>query len=108
MGPYPEQKRLYIDRSPIHFTDRLSCPLIIFQGLDDKVVPPTQAEAMVKALDQEGLPYAYVTFEGEGHGFGRSESIIKAMEAELYFYSQIMGFKLATPVDKISIHNQDS
>jgi dipeptidyl aminopeptidase/acylaminoacyl peptidase len=103
VGPYPEQKRLYVDRSPIHFTDRLSCPIIILQGLDDKVVPPSQAEVMVAALEEKGLPYAYVTFEGESHGFARSETIVRAMQAELYFYSHILGFDLAEPVPEIQI-----
>jgi dipeptidyl aminopeptidase/acylaminoacyl peptidase len=108
VGPYPEQKRLYIERSPIHFTDRLSCPIIIFQGLDDKVVPPSQAEVMVTALEEKGLPYAYVTFEGESHGFSRFETIVRAMEAELYFYSQILGFDLAQAINSIPIANRNN
>jgi dipeptidyl aminopeptidase/acylaminoacyl peptidase len=107
VGPYPEQKRLYHERSPLHFTDRLSCPLILLQGLDDQVVPPSQAEAMAAALDQKGLPYAYVTFEGEGHGFSRAETIVKAMQAELYFYSQILKFELAEPLAEIEIENHN-
>lgn len=105
VGPYPEQKRLYHERSPIHFTDRLSCPIILFQGLDDKVVPPAQAEMMVEALKAKGLPYGYITFEGESHGFSRFETIVTAMQAELYFYSQILGFELAEPLPAIPIPN---
>lgn len=108
VGPYPEQKRLYHERSPIYFTDRLSCPIILLQGLEDLVVPPSQAEAMAAALDEKGLPYAYITFAGEGHGFSRFETIVKAMQAELYFYSQILNFELAEPLAKIDIVNLDA
>src|SRR5262249_49012276 len=75
VGPYPDRKDLYLQRSPIHFTDRLSCPIILFQGLDDKVVPPNQAEMMVQALRAKGLPVAYIPFQGEGHGFRKAENI---------------------------------
>src|SRR5262249_57079151 len=64
VGPYPGRRDRYRERSPIHFTDRLSCPLILFQGLDDKVVPPNQAEPMADALRTKGLPAAYVPFDG--------------------------------------------
>ncbi len=105
IGPYPERRDLYHDRSPIHFTDRLSCPVIFFQGLDDKVVLPDQAELMVKALRAKGLRVAYVPFEGEGHGFRRAENIKRALDAELYFYSKVFGFELADPVEPIPIEN---
>lgn len=105
IGPYPERKDLYFERSPIHFTDRLSCPLIFFQGLEDKVVPPNQAEMMVDALRQKGLPVAYVAFEGEQHGFRRAENIKRALDGELYFYSKVFGFKLAEPVEPVTIEN---
>ena len=71
IGPYPKEAARYRERSPIHHTDRLSCPLIILQGLEDKVVPPSQAEAMVEALRAKGLPFAYLAYEGEQHGFRR-------------------------------------
>ena len=93
VGPYPECVDLYRERSPIHFTDRLSCPVIFFQGLEDKVVPPNQAEAMVEALARRGIRHAHVTFAGEQHGFRRAENIQTALEGELYFYSQIFGFE---------------
>jgi dienelactone hydrolase len=93
VGPYPEARELYRARSPIHFPERLSCPVIFFQGLEDRVVPPAQAEAMVDALAKLGIPHAYVPFEGEQHGFRRAENIRKALEGELYFYSQIFGFE---------------
>lgn len=105
VGPYPERRDLYYARSPIHFTERLSCPLIIFQGLEDKVVPPNQAEMMVAALRAKGLPVAYVPFAGEQHGFRRAENIKRALDAELYFYSRIFGFSLADPVEPVPIEN---
>jgi dipeptidyl aminopeptidase/acylaminoacyl peptidase len=105
VGPYPERRDLYRARSPIHFTDRLSCPVIFFQGLDDKVVPPNQAEAMVGALRAKKLPVAYVPFEGEQHGFRRAETIRRALEAELYFYSRVFAFPLADPVEPVRIEN---
>ena len=95
IGPYPERRDLYIERSPIHFTDRLSCPMILFQGLEDKVVPPNQAEKMVEAVRAKKLPVAYLTFEGEQHGFRKAENIKRVLEAELYFYSKVFGFELA-------------
>lgn len=105
IGPYPEAAELYRRRSPIHYSDRLSCPVILLQGLEDAVVPPAQAERMARALEVKGIPYAYLTFEGEQHGFRKASSIRRALEAELYFYGRIMGFDLADPVDPVPIHN---
>ena len=105
IGPYPERRDLYVERSPIHFTDRLSCPLILFQGLEDKVVPPRQAEAMFAALRAKGVPVAYVAFEGEQHGFRRAENIRRALDAELYFYGKVFGFPLSDPVEPVPIEN---
>ncbi len=105
IGPYPERKDLYVERSPIHFTDQLSCPVIFFQGLEDKVVPPNQAEMMVEALRQKKLPVAYVTFEGEQHGFRQAKNIKRSLDGELYFYSQIFGFDLADEVEPVEIEN---
>ena len=105
IGPYPEKRSLYWERSPIHFADRISCPMIIFQGLEDKIVTPSQAELMVQALRAKGLPYAYMTFEGEQHGFRRKENIKCARDAELYFYSKIFRFELADPVEPVKIEN---
>ncbi|MGE0683605.1 MAG: prolyl oligopeptidase family serine peptidase [Candidatus Binatia bacterium] len=105
VGPYPARQDLYRERSPIHFTDRLSCPVIFFQGLEDKVVPPNQAAMMVAALRAKGLPVAYVPFEGEQHGFRRAENIKRALDAELYFYSRVFGFSLADPVEPVKIEN---
>lgn len=92
VGAYPEQQGLYRERSPIHFVAQLSCPVIFFQGLDDKVVPPGQAETMVAALRAKGVPVAYLAFEGEGHGFQRAETIKRCLEAELTFYARLFGF----------------
>jgi len=108
IGPYPERKDLYQARSPIHFTDRLSCPVIFFQGLEDKVVPPNQAEMMVAALKAKGLPVAYVPFEGEQHGFRRAENIKRALDGEFYFYSQVFGFQPAETLEPVLIENLSS
>ena len=91
IGPYPAAREVYVARSPIHFTDRLSCPIILFQGLDDKVVPPNQSEMMAAALRKKGLKVKYVTFEGEQHGFRKAENIIRALEEELAFYRDVFG-----------------
>ena len=105
VGPYPERKDLYEARSPIHNVERLACPVIFFQGLEDKVVPPNQAEAMVEALRSKGLPVAYIAFAGEQHGFRRAETIIRAREAELYFYGKVFGFKPADEIEPVPIEN---
>lgn len=105
VGPFPARRDLYYARSAINFTDRLSCPVILLQGLEDKIVPPNQAEMMVEALRKKGLPVAYVAFEGEQHGFRKAENIARALEAELYFYSRVFGFPLADPVAPIEIEN---
>lgn len=103
IGPYPERRDLYYERSPVHFADRISCPMILFQGLEDKIVPPSQAELMVKALRAKKLPYAYLAFDGEQHGFRRKENIKRSLEAELYFYSKIFGFELPDKVESVDI-----
>jgi dipeptidyl aminopeptidase/acylaminoacyl peptidase len=103
IGPWPEAEPLYRERSPIHHTHRLSCPVILFQGLEDEVVPPAQAEAMAAALDAKGIPHAYLPFGGEQHGLRQAAHIRRALEAELYFYSRVFGFDLADPVDPVPI-----
>jgi dipeptidyl aminopeptidase/acylaminoacyl peptidase len=105
IGPYPEARDLYKQRSPIHFIDRISCPLILFQGLEDKVVPPQQAVTMFEALQAKGLPVAYIPFEGEQHGFRRAENIIRSLEAEFYFYSRVFGFTPADSIEPVEILN---
>jgi dipeptidyl aminopeptidase/acylaminoacyl peptidase len=94
IAPPPERERLYAERSPALHADRLSCPVIFFQGLDDKVVLPAQSEVMVEALKARGIPVVYLAFEGEGHGFRRKETIQRTLEAELGFYAQVFGFDL--------------
>ena len=105
IGPYPERLDLYNERSPIHFTDRLSCPLILFQGLEDKIVPPDQAEKMFDAVRAKGIPTAYLAFEGEQHGFRRAENIKRTLEGELYFYSRVFGFEAAGDLEPVDIVN---
>jgi dipeptidyl aminopeptidase/acylaminoacyl peptidase len=92
VGPYPERRDLYRARSPVHHVDRLARPVAFFQGLDDRVVPPSQAEALVAALAARGIPHAYVAFPGEQHGFRRAENIRTALDGELFFYAQVFGF----------------
>ena len=105
IGPYPAERDIYTQRSPIHYVDDITCPVILFQGLEDEIVPPSQAEAMVEAVKRKGIPVAYVPFEGEQHGFRKAESIEAALHSELYFYSQVFGFELAEQVDPVLIHN---
>jgi dipeptidyl aminopeptidase/acylaminoacyl peptidase len=103
VGPYPERADLYRERSPIHHVEQLRSPVILFQGLDDEVVPPNQAETMVAALERNGVPHAYLPFAGEAHGFRRSETNIRCLEAELYFYGRIMGFEPAGDPEPVEI-----
>jgi dipeptidyl aminopeptidase/acylaminoacyl peptidase len=90
IGPYPEFADTYRERSPIHHADNLNCPVILFQGMDDKVVLPSQSETFVAALERNGIHHKYVTFEGEGHGFRRSKNIETAIEEELSFYREVL------------------
>jgi dipeptidyl aminopeptidase/acylaminoacyl peptidase len=105
VAPYPERADLYRERSPIHHTNMLSAPVIFFQGLEDKIVPPNQAEMMVNALRAKGLPVSYITFEGEQHGFRQAANIKRALDGELYFYSRVFGFELADAVEPVPIEN---
>ena len=105
VGPYPEREDVYLARSPIHFVERITRPVIFFQGLEDRVVPPNQAELMVQALKRQGIPVSYVPFEGEQHGFRQATNIIRSLEAELYFYSRVFGIVLAQPVEPVEIYN---
>jgi dipeptidyl aminopeptidase/acylaminoacyl peptidase len=105
IGAYPERADLYRARSPINFVDRLERPLILLQGLDDEVVPPSQAEAMVEVLERKGIPYAYLPFEGEGHGFRKLENIRRALEAELGFMGRVFGFEPADELSPVEIAN---
>jgi dipeptidyl aminopeptidase/acylaminoacyl peptidase len=103
IGPYPEEAELYHERSPIHFADRLRVPVVLFQGLEDEVVPPAQAEEMVEALKQNGVTHAYLAFEGEQHGFRKAETVIRCLEAELSFYAQVFGFEPADEIEPIEL-----
>jgi dipeptidyl aminopeptidase/acylaminoacyl peptidase len=105
VAPYPAAKDIYRERSPIHAIDRLACPLILFQGLDDKIVPPNQSQMMADAVRKKGLPVAYLAFEGEQHGFRKAETIIRCLEAELYFYGAIFGFAPADRIPPVPIDN---
>jgi dipeptidyl aminopeptidase/acylaminoacyl peptidase len=105
VGPWPEASDVYRQRSPLHHAEGLDCPVIVFQGLDDRVVPPAQAEVLVSALRAKGLPVAYLTFAGEQHGFRRAESIRRVAEAELSFYGQVLGFTPAGAVPTVEIEN---
>jgi dipeptidyl aminopeptidase/acylaminoacyl peptidase len=105
IGKWPEAAERYRERSPIHHVDKLNCPVIFFQGLEDKVVPPNQAEAMVAALREKGIPVAYQPFEGEGHGFRRADNVKRALEGELFFYGQVFGFAPADKIEPVEILN---
>jgi dipeptidyl aminopeptidase/acylaminoacyl peptidase len=105
VAPYPEGREVYLERSPIYAVDRLSCPLILFQGLEDKVVPPNQAQMMYDAVNEKGLPVALVMFEGEQHGFRRAENIRRALDGELYFLSRVFGFEVPEAVEPVEIAN---
>ena len=105
VGPWPEAGDVYRARSPIHHVDRLSCPIIFFQGLEDRVVPPNQAELMVEALRRKGLPVAYLTFPGEQHGFRKAETIQTVLRAELAFYGRVFGFEPADGLPGLAIDN---
>jgi len=105
VAPYQERPERYRERSPIRFLDRLSCPVIVFQGLEDRIVPPNQSELIVDALRKKGLPVAYLSFAGEQHGFRQAATIQRCLEAELSFYAQVFGFRLGDPVEPVSIEN---
>jgi dipeptidyl aminopeptidase/acylaminoacyl peptidase len=99
VGPLPEAAERYRDRSPLHHADRLLSPVLLLQGADDPVVPPSQAEVLRDALAAGGVPHALVIFQGEAHGFRRAATIVAALEAELSFYGQVLGF---TPADDLT------
>jgi dipeptidyl aminopeptidase/acylaminoacyl peptidase len=105
IGPYPDRRDLYDARSPIYHAGGLTCPIIFFQGLEDKVVPPSQAEKMVAILKEKKLPVAYIAFEKEQHGFRMAPNIKRALDAELYFYSRIFDFEPADEIEPVEIDN---
>lgn len=105
VGPYPEAAEVYEARSPLHHIDQISTPLILLQGTEDRVVPPAQAELMAGALREKGLPVALVMFDGEGHGFRDPGAQARALEAELSFYAQVLGFEPGNPIDPVVVEN---
>jgi dipeptidyl aminopeptidase/acylaminoacyl peptidase len=105
IGPYPDTKDLYRNRSVINSLEKLRTPMILFQGLEDKIVPPNQAELIVKELREKGIPHAYIPFDGEQHGFRQAKNIKRSLEAELYFYSKIFGFELGLTDTPVVIEN---
>jgi dipeptidyl aminopeptidase/acylaminoacyl peptidase len=105
IGPWPEAIDLYRERSPVNHADSISHPLLLLQGLDDKVVPPSQSEQIVEALARRDIPYAYVAFEGEGHGFRKAENARRALEAHFSFLAQVFGFEPADELEPIRIEN---
>ena len=105
VGPYPEKKDLYYERSPANFVERISAPVITFQGLEDAIVPPSQSERVVEALRTNKIPYAYVTYDGEQHGFRKAENIVHSLESELYFYGRVFGFEPADEIEPVKIEN---
>jgi dipeptidyl aminopeptidase/acylaminoacyl peptidase len=102
IGAYPETQEIYKERSPVNSVDRLSCPVIFFQGLEDKIVLPNQAELMVDALKLKGIPVVYIAYEGEQHGFRQAKNIKRTLESELYFYATIFNFKCADKIEPIT------
>lgn len=107
VGPYPQEKELYRERSPIHAADRITAPLLTLQGLDDRVVPPSQSEQLVAELRRRGVPHAYVAFEGEGHGFRRADTLLRVPLTTLAFFARVFGFEPADDVEPIRIENVD-
>jgi dipeptidyl aminopeptidase/acylaminoacyl peptidase len=105
VGPYPEDRDRYVERSPINHVAGFDCPLLVLQGLEDEIVPPAQSQMIVDAVKAKGVPVSYLTFEGEQHGFRQASSIKRALEAELYFYSRVFGFDLAEPIQPVPIDN---
>jgi len=96
---------VYEQRSPIHHAQGLNAPVIFFQGLDDRVVPPNQAETLVAALRENGIPVAYIAYEGEGHGFRKGKNIKRTLDAELYFYQKVFGIPVDPDLEPIKIDN---
>lgn len=105
VGPLPDRRDIYTSRSPIHNVSGFNAPAIFFQGLEDRVVPPNQAQMMVDALRSKGVPVAHLEFEGEGHGFRRAENVRRSLEAELYFYGRVFGFTPAGEIEPVEISN---
>jgi dipeptidyl aminopeptidase/acylaminoacyl peptidase len=108
VGPYPEAADVYRERSPNNFPDAFSSPVLILQGLDDRVVPPAHAESIVAALARKGIPYAYLAFEGEGHGFRGASALRRTYEAQLSFLGQVFGFEPADAIEPLELPGLDA
>jgi dipeptidyl aminopeptidase/acylaminoacyl peptidase len=108
VGPWPQDRAIYEARSPIFHVELLRTPMILFQGLEDQVVPPAQAEMMANALAERGVPFAYLAYEGEQHGFRQAQNIIRTAEAELYFYGKVLGFEPADDIEPVEIENAEA
>jgi dipeptidyl aminopeptidase/acylaminoacyl peptidase len=102
VGPYPEAADHYEKRAPINHVEKISCPVLLLQGDEDKVVPPAQSQVVADALAKRGIPHAYILFAGEQHGFRQSANIIKALESSLAFYAQIFEFEADVPAIVLS------
>lgn len=105
VGPWPEAADLWRERSPVHSADAIERPVLLLQGLEDAVVPPSQAEIMLEALEKRGIPHAYLGFEGEQHGFRKAENIVRALEAELAFYGKVLGFRPADDLPALDVRH---
>jgi len=108
VGPYPATIERYHERSPSRHADRISCPVLVLQGAEDRVVPPSEAEGIVAALRANGIPFAYLLFAGEDHGFRQASSIIRSFEAELSFYGQVFGFEPAGGIAHLPIEGLEA
>ena len=108
VGPYPAEKEKYRERSPIHAADRITAPLLTFQGLDDRVVPPSQSEQLVAELERRGVPHVYAAFEGEGHGFRREDTLLRVPTMTLAFFARVFGFEPADDLEPITIENMEA
>jgi len=105
VGPYPEAREVYVERAPITHVERFASPLIVLQGAEDAIVPPAQSETIVAALRAKGVPVAYLLFDGEQHGFRRAENVRRALDAELSFYAQVLGFPLDENIEPVEVEN---
>jgi dipeptidyl aminopeptidase/acylaminoacyl peptidase len=107
VGPWPEAAELWRERSPVNFADRIRAPVIILQGLEDAIVPSSQSDIVVAALRSNHVPYTYLAFEGEQHGFRKASTLKRAAEAELSFYGQVLGFEPADGIERVPIEGAD-
>jgi dipeptidyl aminopeptidase/acylaminoacyl peptidase len=107
VGPWPQEQQRYLDRSPALHAERITVPVLVEQGAEDRVVPPQEAERIVDALFERRVPHAYILFAGEDHGFRSKDAIIKSFSSELSFYAQVFGFEPADPIEPIEIRFLD-